>query len=25
MTPAEWEWAFAQAGYSGDYGCIYFT
>jgi protein-L-isoaspartate(D-aspartate) O-methyltransferase len=25
MTPAEWEWAFTQAGYSGDYGCIYFT
>jgi ubiquinone/menaquinone biosynthesis C-methylase UbiE len=25
MTPAEWEWAFAQTGYSGDYGCIYFT
>lgn len=25
MTPQEWEWAFAQAGYSGDYGCIYFT
>ena len=25
MTPAEWEWAFAHAGYSGDYGCIYFT
>lgn len=25
MTPAEWEWAFAQARYTGDYGCIYFT
>ena len=24
MTPAEWEFAFAQAGYDGDYGCIYF-
>lgn len=23
-TPAEWEFAFAQAGYTGDYGCIYF-
>lgn len=23
-TPEEWEWQFAQAGYSGDYGCIYF-
>ena len=23
-TPKEWEWFFAQAGYSGDYGCIYF-
>ncbi|MDA0261262.1 MAG: class I SAM-dependent methyltransferase, partial [Proteobacteria bacterium] len=25
MTPAEWEWAFTQAGYTGDYGCIYFS
>jgi protein-L-isoaspartate(D-aspartate) O-methyltransferase len=25
MMPAEWEWAFTQAGYTGDYGCIYFT
>lgn len=25
MKPAEWEWAFAQAGYTGDYGCIYFS
>ena len=24
MTPKEWEFAFAQAGYDGDYGCIYF-
>ena len=24
MKPEEWEWAFKQAGYSGDYGCIYF-
>jgi protein-L-isoaspartate(D-aspartate) O-methyltransferase len=24
MTPAEWEWTFAQAGYKGDYGFIYF-
>lgn len=24
MMPAEWEFAFAQAGYDGDYGCIYF-
>lgn len=23
-TPAEWRWAFEQAGYSGDFGCIYF-
>jgi len=23
-TPAEWEWAFARAGYDGDYGCIFF-
>ena len=23
-TPAEWEWAFARAGYEGDFGCIYF-
>jgi len=22
--PKEWEWFFAQAGYGGDYGCIYF-
>jgi len=22
--PKEWEWMFAQAGYTGDYGCIYF-
>ena len=22
--PAEWEWMFAQAGYRGDYACIYF-
>lgn len=24
MTPAEWEFAFAETGYDGDYGCIYF-
>ncbi len=24
MTPREWEFAFARAGYDGDYGCIYF-
>jgi protein-L-isoaspartate(D-aspartate) O-methyltransferase len=24
-TPEEWEWLFAQAGYTGDYGCIYFA
>ncbi len=24
LTPQEWEFAFAQAGYDGDYGCIYF-
>ncbi len=23
-TPAEWEWVFEQAGYTGDYSCIYF-
>lgn len=23
-TPAEWEWVFQQAGYTGDYSCIYF-
>lgn len=23
-TPKEWEWMFEQAGYTGDYGCIYF-
>ncbi len=23
-TPKEWEWCFKQAGYTGDYGCIYF-
>jgi SAM-dependent methyltransferase len=23
-TPQEWEWFLRQAGYSGDYGCIYF-
>ncbi len=23
-TPREWEWIFGQAGYTGDYGCIYF-
>lgn len=24
MTPEEWEFAFAETGYEGDYGCIYF-
>lgn len=24
QTPDEWQWAFDQAGYTGDYGCIYF-
>ena len=24
MTPEEWAWTFAQAGYDGDYGFIYF-
>jgi SAM-dependent methyltransferase len=24
FTPAEWEWLFAQAGYTGDYACIYY-
>jgi protein-L-isoaspartate(D-aspartate) O-methyltransferase len=24
FTPEEWEWVFKQAGYKGDYGCIYF-
>jgi SAM-dependent methyltransferase len=23
-TPEEWEWIFAQAGYTGDYACIYY-
>ncbi|GAC1313678.1 MAG: class I SAM-dependent methyltransferase [Chloroflexota bacterium] len=23
-TPEEWEWLFTTAGYTGDYGCIYF-
>ncbi len=23
-TPEEWQWIFDQAGYSGDFGCIYF-
>lgn len=23
-SPQEWEWMFSQAGYTGDYGCIYF-
>ncbi|MEX2212707.1 MAG: methyltransferase domain-containing protein [Phycisphaeraceae bacterium] len=23
-APKEWEWVFEQAGYTGDYGCIYF-
>ena len=24
MTPEEWEFVFAETGYDGDYGCIYF-
>ncbi len=24
LTPEEWEWALTQAGYTGDYGCIFF-
>jgi ubiquinone/menaquinone biosynthesis C-methylase UbiE len=24
FTPREWEWIFQQAGYTGDYACIYF-
>jgi len=24
FTPAEWEFIFEQAGYTGDYGCVYF-
>jgi len=24
FTPPEWEWIFRQAGYSGDYACIYY-
>ena len=24
FTPKEWEWVFEKAGYSGDYGCIFF-
>ena len=23
-TPEEWDWVLAQAGYSGDLGCIFF-
>jgi protein-L-isoaspartate(D-aspartate) O-methyltransferase len=23
-SPEEWEWLLGQAGYTGDYGCIYF-
>jgi protein-L-isoaspartate(D-aspartate) O-methyltransferase len=23
-TPEEWEWIFAQSGYTGDYACIYY-
>ena len=23
-TPVEWEWTLSQAGYTGDYSCIYF-
>jgi protein-L-isoaspartate(D-aspartate) O-methyltransferase len=25
FTPREWEWLFAKTGYTGDFGCIYFT
>jgi SAM-dependent methyltransferase len=24
LTPGEWEWVFGKAGYTGDYGCIFF-
>ena len=24
FTPEEWEWVFEQAGYTGDYACIYY-
>ena len=24
FTPREWEWIFQQAGYTGDYACIYY-
>ena len=24
-TPDEWEWIFQQAGYTGDYACIYYN
>jgi len=24
FTPEEWQWVFTKAGYTGDYGCIYF-
>jgi ubiquinone/menaquinone biosynthesis C-methylase UbiE len=24
FTPEEWEWIFKQAGYTGDYACIYY-
>ncbi len=24
-TPEEWEWCFKQSGYTGDYGCIYYS
>jgi SAM-dependent methyltransferase len=24
FTPTEWEWIFQQAGYTGDYACIYY-
>jgi protein-L-isoaspartate(D-aspartate) O-methyltransferase len=23
-TPQEWEWFFAESGYTGDYGCVFF-
>jgi protein-L-isoaspartate(D-aspartate) O-methyltransferase len=24
LTPREWEWVFGKAGYTGDYGCVFF-
>jgi SAM-dependent methyltransferase len=25
FTPEEWEWLFRRCGYTGDYGCVYFS